>query len=253
MLSTTFPVRCAVAPHELLPIIPPRVQFMWVEGRGPKLRPGPDSCSLSTSRTMPGSTTQVRAPTSTETRRLQYLDQSSTTAVLVHCPARLVPPPRDRTGAPCSRHTATASAAASTVRGTTTPIGTCRKFDPSVEYAARLPASNLTSPSTRSRRSCSSRPGSGGLSGGLTDAGWVALIVPPARPCGRRRCAAAPVPACSSRRPPRRLGSAYALRGPLPARTSFYRETTYFIRASRRDPPRATVLGRQRLGSPDLT
>src|SRR5438552_4300538 len=183
MLSTTFPVRCAVAPHELLPIIPPSVQFMCVEGFGPKLRPAPDSCSLSTSRTMPGSTRQVRAALSTESRRLQYLDQSSTTAVFVHCPARLVPPPRERTGAPCSRHTATASAAASTVRGTTTPIGTCRKFEPSVEYAARLPASNLTSPSTRSSMSRSSCAGSGPLAGRLlvTDAEVfiVSRIAPP--------------------------------------------------------------------------
>jgi hypothetical protein len=50
--------------------------------------------------------------------------QSSTTAVLVHWPARLVPPPRDSTGTACSRHTATASTAPSGVRGTTTPIGT---------------------------------------------------------------------------------------------------------------------------------
>ncbi len=47
-----------------------------------------------------------------------------TTATLQVCPARLVPPPRETTGAPCSRHTAMAAAASSTVRGTTTPIGT---------------------------------------------------------------------------------------------------------------------------------
>ena len=43
MLSTTLPVRCAVAPQELLPIIPPIVQFGWVAGSGPKrrLRPEP--------------------------------------------------------------------------------------------------------------------------------------------------------------------------------------------------------------------
>ena len=133
MLSTTFPVRWAVAPQELLPIMPPSVQFMWVAGSGPKRRPVGASRSFSTSSTMPGSTTHVREPGSTESRRLQYFDQSSTTAVFVHCPARLVPPPRDSTGTSCSRHTATASAAASGVRGSTTPIGTCRKFDASVE------------------------------------------------------------------------------------------------------------------------
>ena len=75
---------------------------------------------------MPGSTTQVRASGSTETRPWQYLDQSMTTAALHACPARLVPPPRETTGVPCSAQTATAAAAASTVRGTTTPIGTWR-------------------------------------------------------------------------------------------------------------------------------
>src|SRR5437868_14326328 len=133
MLSTTLPVRCAVAPHELLPIIPPLVQFAWVAGSGPKRSPCGASSRLRTSSTMPGCATQVRSSGSTDTILLTYLDQSMTTAVFVHCPARLVPPPRDSTGVPCSRHTATASTAASTERGTTTPIGTCRKLDPSVE------------------------------------------------------------------------------------------------------------------------
>ncbi len=35
MLSTTLPVRWAVAPQELLPIIPPSVQLGWVAGSGP--------------------------------------------------------------------------------------------------------------------------------------------------------------------------------------------------------------------------
>ena len=75
---------------------------------------------------MPGSTMHVFASGSTELTRRQYLDQSITTATLQVCPARLVPPPRDTTGAPCSRQTATAATPASMVRGTTTPIGTWR-------------------------------------------------------------------------------------------------------------------------------
>jgi hypothetical protein len=47
------------------------------------------------------------------------LVQSITTAVLQHCPARLVPPPRDSTGAPNSAQTLIAAAAASGLRGTT--------------------------------------------------------------------------------------------------------------------------------------
>ena len=75
---------------------------------------------------MPGSTTQVLAPGSTETTLRQYLDQSMTTntATLHACPARLVPPPRDTTGVLNSRHTATACTPPSTLRGITTPIGT---------------------------------------------------------------------------------------------------------------------------------
>ncbi len=38
----------------------------------------------------------------------------------------LVPPPRESTGAPYSAHTATVATPASTRRGTTTPMGTCR-------------------------------------------------------------------------------------------------------------------------------
>jgi len=49
-----------------------------------------------------------------------------TTAALHACPAWLVPPPGDTTGTPCSAQTATVSAPASTVRGTTTPTGTWR-------------------------------------------------------------------------------------------------------------------------------
>ncbi|CNH71140.1 Uncharacterised protein [Mycobacterium tuberculosis] len=75
---------------------------------------------------MPGSTTAMPASVSTEPIRVQYLLQSITTAALQHCPARLVPPPRDNTGRSCRRHTAMASAPASGVRGTTTPMGTCR-------------------------------------------------------------------------------------------------------------------------------
>ncbi len=75
---------------------------------------------------MPGSTTAVRRRRSTDTTPWQYFVQSSTTALLQHCPARLVPPPRDSTGAPCRRQTATASTASSTDAGSTTPIGTRR-------------------------------------------------------------------------------------------------------------------------------
>jgi hypothetical protein len=110
----------------LVPTIPPIAQCVWVDGFGPNFRWYGASCRFSSSSTMPGSTTQVRASGSTDSRRWQYFVQSMTTAVLVHWPPRLVPPPRDSTGAWCRAHTASAAAPASTVRGTTTPIGTCR-------------------------------------------------------------------------------------------------------------------------------
>ncbi len=75
---------------------------------------------------MPGSTRQVPASRSTASNLVQYFDQSMITATLVTCPPRLVPPPRESTGAPCRRQAVTAATAASTVRGTTRPSGTWR-------------------------------------------------------------------------------------------------------------------------------
>ena len=102
---------------------------------------------------MPGSTTQRRASASTRDHAVAVLGEVDDdrrrwcTARPGWCRRR-----GRRPAASCSRHTATASTAASMVRGTTTPIGTCRKLEASVEYAARDPASNRTSPSTRSRK-----------------------------------------------------------------------------------------------------
>nr|WP_210435827.1 hypothetical protein [Saccharopolyspora sp. ASAGF58] len=123
-LSTVLPYCWALAPQELLPTIPPILQWLCVAGCGPNFSPCSASWRLRSSSAIPGSTTQVRARGSTETSLL--LLQSRTTAAFVHWPPRLVPPPRDRTGASWRRQTATARAPASTVRGTTTPMGTWR-------------------------------------------------------------------------------------------------------------------------------
>src|SRR4051812_22628582 len=106
--------------------MPPREQWLWVDGLGPNWSLWSESWRLSSSSTMPGSTTQVRRSGLTDTSRWQYFVQSMTTAVLVHWPPRLVPPPRESTGAPNSAHTATAAAPASIVGGATTPVGACR-------------------------------------------------------------------------------------------------------------------------------
>lgn len=81
----------------------------------------------------PGSTTHRRPAGSTPSTRRHVGDRSSTTARLVHCPARLVPPPR---GSNASRRAAqyptTASTAAVSL-GTTTPTGSTWYSDASVE------------------------------------------------------------------------------------------------------------------------
>ncbi len=55
-----------------------------------------------------------------------YLVKSMTTATLQHWPRRLVPPPRDRIGAPNWRASAIVCTTSSLLRGTTTPMGACR-------------------------------------------------------------------------------------------------------------------------------
>jgi hypothetical protein len=64
--------------------------------------------------------------------RVRYLERWRITAALHACPARLVPPPRLVTGTPKRRQIPIVAMTSSTVRGTTTPTGTCRKFDASV-------------------------------------------------------------------------------------------------------------------------
>ncbi len=52
------------------------------------------SCRLRSSSTMPGSTTQVRPATSSESRRLRCFERSMTMPSLMVCPHCEVPPPR---------------------------------------------------------------------------------------------------------------------------------------------------------------
>ena len=72
----------------------------------------------------PGSTRANRRRVELEDA-VQVLRQSITTATLQHCPARLVPPPRERMGAPNCRQAASVASASSLYRNTT-PIGTWR-------------------------------------------------------------------------------------------------------------------------------
>jgi hypothetical protein len=96
--SAILPYAWAEAPQELFPIIPPIVHVSWVEGFGPTISAYFDSSAFRSSRQAPGSTSARCRSGSTETSRRQYFDQSITTPALQHCPARLVPPPRENTG-----------------------------------------------------------------------------------------------------------------------------------------------------------
>ena len=75
---------------------------------------------------MPGWTRASFCSGSIESTLLRYLDQSMTTATLQQPPVRLVPPPRERIGAPWRRQTATVCDHVVDVSGITTPIGTWR-------------------------------------------------------------------------------------------------------------------------------
>src|SRR5438094_216489 len=56
----------------------------------------------------------------------RYFEKSSTTATLQHWPARLVPPPRGRSGASCSRQTRTASTTSSSGRAVSRELAPVR-------------------------------------------------------------------------------------------------------------------------------
>ena len=83
-------------PQELLPIIPPSVQWLWVDGSGPKVRP----CCLGRVAQVVEHAARLHAreacgPGRARASRCRYFEKSMTTATLQHWPARLVPPPRD--------------------------------------------------------------------------------------------------------------------------------------------------------------
>src|SRR5919197_6386325 len=167
MLSAVTPAMIECVPQELFPIMPPSVQRECVAGSGPKVSLCSSAASRSWSQITPGSTRARRSSGSRETISFRYFEKSIRTALLTVWPARPVPQPRPKTGAPCSRQTATISTTSSSVRGMTTPVGTWRYAEPSFAYSARLPSLKRTSPATRpasSRASvCASTPASGAL------------------------------------------------------------------------------------------
>ncbi len=59
-LSLIRPAICACIPQELLPSIPPIVQWSWVAGSGPTVSPCTRAASRTRSSTIPGSTRTCR-------------------------------------------------------------------------------------------------------------------------------------------------------------------------------------------------
>ncbi len=109
-----------------MPIIPPMVQRVWVEGSGPNLSPCGAAARWSTACTTPGWTVAVRASGSTESTRLRYLEVSTTMPGPTALPAIDVPAPRIVTGAPDARATSSTAWISSVERGRTTTWGTTR-------------------------------------------------------------------------------------------------------------------------------
>jgi hypothetical protein len=102
------------------------VQRECVAGSGAKVRPWASAASRSVSHTTPGSTRARNACASIDNTRSRYFEQSITTATLTVCPLSEVAPPRARTGTPFAAQMRIAATTSSTLRGSTTPIGTCR-------------------------------------------------------------------------------------------------------------------------------
>src|SRR3954464_2865442 len=107
-------------PQELLPTLPPIVQRECDDGSGPNTRfcrpVNSFSCSLMT----PVSQVTRRPGTSTSPIAVRYLEKSTITALLTVSPDRLVPPPRQVTGARYVEHAFIVSTTSSRVFGTMT-------------------------------------------------------------------------------------------------------------------------------------
>ena len=75
--------------------MPPSVQWLCVDGSGPKVRPCCSAASRRSSSTTPGCDARAAAPrVELEDAGACTCEKSITTATLQHWPARLVPPPR---------------------------------------------------------------------------------------------------------------------------------------------------------------
>ena len=104
-------------PHELLPSIPPMLQYSCVDVSGAKTRPMLLGLVLEAVVDLARLDAGARASGSIQLVRLTYLEKSMTIGDVRVAPVRAVPPPRLTIGAPWRRQTATVSTTASTVAG----------------------------------------------------------------------------------------------------------------------------------------
>ena len=104
-LSTVLPQATECEPQALLPIIPPSVQRLCVDGSGPNVSPYGAAAARRSSSTTPGWTRAVARSGSMLSTDRRCREKSMTTASLTACPPMLVAAPRGSTGTSCRRHT----------------------------------------------------------------------------------------------------------------------------------------------------
>ena len=110
----------------MLPIIPPMVQRLWVEGSGPKRSPYGATAACSEDWTTPGCTVAVRPSGSTAVIACRWRAVSSTSPAPTALPAHEVPAPRVVTGIRTARAASSTATVSSTERGWATACGTTR-------------------------------------------------------------------------------------------------------------------------------
>ena len=125
-LSTVLPQATECDPQALLPIMPPSVHRLCVDGSGPKVRPWAAAAARRSSSTTPGWTRAVLAPGSMLSTERRCREKSMTTASLTAWPPMLVAAPRGSTGTSCRRQIPIVASTSSVLTGCTTPTGTCR-------------------------------------------------------------------------------------------------------------------------------
>ena len=111
------------APLELLAIMPPTVARLAVDTSGAKRNPWGRSRALSSSSTIPGSTSAQRSSTFRSSTALRCFDVSTTRPVPMAWPHCEVPPPRRVSGQPKRAQIRTMDTRSCRVRGSTTPSG----------------------------------------------------------------------------------------------------------------------------------